>query len=110
MITSNLRLALVTKLSLATLALSTSFVANAVTSGPINATAYSGLDIGAQVNNAFASAACNNICTVYVPQGQYSFATQFAWPVSPNGIYINSNWTLEQYSATRDHSTRFLSR
>lgn len=44
---------------------------------------FSGSDIGAKINAAFADGA--NQCTVYVPAGNYSFSTTISFPVVANG-------------------------
>jgi len=47
------------------------------------ATNFTGADIGAQVNAAFAN--CSNLCTVYIPAGSYSYSTAIAYPVGTLG-------------------------
>lgn len=49
------------------------FINAAHTNGVLNATFYSGSDIHAQVNSAFA--ACSNNCVVFIPAGTYNAVT-----------------------------------
>jgi hypothetical protein len=51
--------------------------------GMLNATFFTGADINAQANAAFAS--CSNVCTVYIPAGVYTSVTTLSFPLNTNG-------------------------
>jgi hypothetical protein len=67
--------------------------------GVLNATCYSGGDIGAQINNAYASSDCAATgCHIFVPQGSYPYTTPILFgainkPVwlecSPGSTFLN---------------------
>src|ERR1700756_3924699 len=53
--------------------------------GPVVATTAAGSDIGDRVNHALRSCALQ--CTVYIPAGNYSFATTIRLELNPFGKY-----------------------
>src|ERR1700733_3335779 len=52
---------------------------------PVAATSAAGIDIGDRVNHALKSCALQ--CTVYIPAGNYSFATTIRLELNPFGKY-----------------------
>jgi hypothetical protein len=46
-----------------------------------------GSDIGAKINSALTSAACNTSCTMFIPAGTYNFSTQIVLPYHLFGTY-----------------------
>ena len=57
-----------------------------ILNGSINAALFAGADIGAKVNNAFASCTDAAPCHVYIPPGLYSYATTISLPFMAQGL------------------------
>jgi hypothetical protein len=74
-----------------------------VHAGPVVATNFSGVDIGAKVNNAIAS--CAGHCRVEIPAGNYTYSTTIVLPVHLGGgitLACDTQSTTLNYTGSGD--------